>query len=129
MPAQAQSTSTQFYSPFREEIADELLQRSVTATGLAPQKFMNEVFWGFRDDTPAFIRDSLMQIVACSCYLTGDNFDGSRSRAWAGGSWLAYRSGLIADTFGAHAAVYTSQPLFAPFDEGGKAAAERIENL
>lgn len=117
--AQTGSSNSQFYSPFREEVAEELLQRSVTATALAPQPYMREVLWGFRDDTPAFLRDSLMQIVARTYYLTRDNFDGSRSQAWAGGGWLAYRSGLIADTFGVHAAVYTSQPIFAPFDQGG----------
>jgi hypothetical protein len=111
--------NTQFYSPFRDEIADELLQRSVAATALAPQPYMREMFWGFRDDTPAFFRDSLMQIVARTYYLTRDNFDGSRSQAWAGGGWLAYRSGLIGDMFGVHAAFYTSQPIFAPADEGG----------
>jgi hypothetical protein len=120
-PAQAQtgSSNSQFYSPFREEIAEELLQRSVAATALAPQKYMREVFWGFSDDTPAFFRDSLMQVVARSYYLTRDNFDGSKSQAWAGGGWLAYRSGLIADIFGVHAAVYTSQPIYAPLDQGG----------
>jgi len=116
--AQAQ-TGTQTYSPFRDEVADELLQRSVAATALAPQPYMREMFWGFRDDTPAFFRDSLMQIVARSYYLTRDNFDGSRSQAWAGGGWLAYRSGLIADMFGVHAAFYTSQPLSAQPDESG----------
>src|SRR4029079_2875960 len=33
--------------------------------------------------------------------------------------WLAFRSGLIGDVFGVHAAVYTSQPIFAPSDQGG----------
>jgi len=117
--AQATGTNTQFYSPFREEVAEELLSRSVTATALAPQPYMREVLWGFRDDVPAFFRDSLMQIVARTYYLTRDNFDGSRSQAWAGGGWLAFRSGLIGDVFGVHAALYTSQPIFAPFDEGG----------
>jgi outer membrane porin, OprD family len=117
--AQTGATNTQFYAPFREDVAEELLERSVTATRLAPQPYMREVFWGFPNDTPAFFRDSLMQIVARSYYLTRDNFDGSRSRAWAGGGWLAYRSGLIGDIFGAHAALYVSEPLFAPTNEGG----------
>ena len=51
--------------------------------------------------------------------MTRDNFNGSRSQAWAGGGWLAFRSGLIGDLFGVHIAGYTSQPIFAPFDEGG----------
>ena len=40
-------------------------------------------------------------------------------RRWTAGGWVAYRSGLIGDMFGVHAAAYTSQPLFAPGDEGG----------
>jgi outer membrane porin, OprD family len=35
------------------------------------------------------------------------------------GGWLAFRSGLIGDVFGVHVAGYTSQPIFAPLDEGG----------
>jgi hypothetical protein len=117
--AQTGSANTQFYSPFREDIAEELLQRSVTATRLAPQSYMREMFWGFQDDTPAFFRDSLMQTVGRTYFLTRDNFDGTRSRAWAGGGWWAFRSGYIADVFGVHAALYTSQPFFAPPDESG----------
>ena len=60
-----------------------------------------------------------MQFVARTYYLTRDNFDGSKSQAWAGGGWLAFRSGLIGDMFGVHIAGYTSQPIFAPLDEGG----------
>ena len=80
---------------------------------------MNEVYWQYSKDTPAFFRDSLVQFVARTYYLTRDNFDGSRSQAWAGGGWLAFRSGLIGDVFGVHVAAYTSQPIFAPLDEGG----------
>ena len=80
---------------------------------------MNEIYWQHPSDTPAFFRDSMLQFVARSYYLTRDNFDGSKSQAWAGGGWLAFRSGLIGDMFGVHAAYYTSQPLFAPADESG----------
>ena len=51
--------------------------------------------------------------------LTRNNADGTRSQAWAAGGWVAFRSGLIDDIFGVHAAYYTSQKLFAPADEGG----------
>ena len=78
---------------------------------------MREVFWGFSETTPAFFRNSLVQVVARTYDLTRDNFDGTRTQGWAAGGWLAYRSGLIADTFGVHAAFYTSQPIFAPLDE------------
>lgn len=73
----------------------------------------------FPADTPPFIRDSLLQYVARTYYMTRDNFDGSRSQAWTAGGWLAYRSGLIGGVFGVHAAFYTSQKLFGPDDEGG----------
>ena len=80
---------------------------------------MNEIYWQFPSDTPAFFRDSLLQFVARTYYLTRDNFDGTRSQAWAAGGWLAFRSGLIGDMFGVHAAYYTSQKLFGPLDEDG----------
>ena len=87
---------------------------------LPPQPYMNEIYWRqYASDTPAFFRDSLVQFVARTYYLTRDNSDGSRSQAWAAGGWLAFRSGLVGDVFGVHAAVYTSQPIFAPFDQGG----------
>ena len=117
--AQAQSSNSQFYQVDHEDVAAELLQRSVAATSLPTQQYMREVFWGFPETTPAFFRDSLVQVVARTYNLTRDNFDGSRTQGWAAGGWLAYRSGLIADTFGVHAAFYTSQPIFAPLDEPG----------
>jgi hypothetical protein len=80
---------------------------------------MNEIYWQYPSDTPAFFRDSLLQYVARSYYLNRDNFDGSKSQAWAGGGWVAFRSGLIGDMFGVQAAYYTSLPLFAPSDESG----------
>lgn len=86
---------------------------------------MREIYWqdvmggDFPADTPPFIRDSLVQIVTRSYYLTSNNFDGTRSAAWAAGGWIAYRSGLIADLFGVHAAFYTSQKLYGPANESG----------
>ena len=95
------------------------MHRSVTATGIAPQQYMREMFWGFGDETPAFFRDALMQAVGRTYYLKRENFDGTTSQAWAGGGWLAYRSGLIADIFGVQAAFYTSQRFNGPIDDGG----------
>ena len=80
---------------------------------------MNEIYWQYPSDTPAFFRDSLLQFVSRTYEFTRDNFDGSKSQAWAAGGWVAFRSGLIGDMFGVHAAYYTSQPLFAPDDESG----------
>ena len=110
----------------QEEVADEsVATKAVPAWQLPPQPYMREVKWrdvmgkDFPADTPPFFRDSLLQIVTRSYYLTRNNSDNSRSQAWAGGGWLAYRSGLIADLFGVHAALYTSQRLFGPSDESG----------
>ena len=83
------------------------------------QQYMHEIYWNFPVGTPPLLRDSMLQYVARTYYLTRNNFDDSKSQAWAGGGWIAFRSGLIADTFGVHAAYYTSQPLFAPDDEPG----------
>ena len=80
---------------------------------------MKEIYWGFPADTPAFFRDSLVQVVGRTYDLTRDNSNGSKSQAWAAGGWMLYRSGLIADVFGVQAAFYTSQPLSAPSGEGG----------
>ena len=102
----------------REEIADDE-PLSWTLKKFPTQKYMNEIYWKHSSDTPAFFRDSMLQFVTRSYYLTRDNFDGSKSQAWAGGGWVAFRSGLIADTFGVHAAYYTSQNLFGPEDESG----------
>jgi outer membrane porin, OprD family len=103
----------------RREIADQEHLSSWTVKKIPPQPFMNEIYWQVPDDTPAFFRDSLVQFVARTYDLTRNNADGTRSQAWAAGGWVAFRSGLIDDVFGMHAAYYTSQKLFAPPDEGG----------
>ena len=113
-----ESQAQQLLPADRQEIADQE-RLSWTLQKFPPQPYMNEIYWQYSRDTPAFFRDSLVQFVARTYYLTRDNFDGSRSQAWAGGGWLAFRSGLIGDVFGVHIAGYTSQPIYAPFDEGG----------
>ena len=114
-----QSQAQQLLPADRVEIADqERLPWNLSK--FPPQPYMNEIYWRrYTADTPAFFRDSLVQFVARTYYLTRDNFDGSKSQAWAAGGWLAFRSGLIGDVFGVHVAAYTSQPIFAPPDEGG----------
>jgi outer membrane OprD family porin len=113
-----QSHAQTLLPPSHEEIADQE-RISWTLKKFPPQPYMNEIYWQYPSDTPAFFRDSLLQFVARTYYLTRDNFDGTRSRAWAAGGWIAYRSGLIADLFGVHAAFYTSQRLYGPLDETG----------
>lgn len=70
-------------------------------------------------DPSPFFRDTTLDWHARTYYLGRDNFDGSKTQAWAGGGWLTYRSGLFANTFHVGAAFYTSQPIFAPSDQGG----------
>jgi hypothetical protein len=116
--APTESRAQQLLPADREEVADQE-RLSWTLSKFPPQPYMNEVYWQYSKDTPAFFRDSLVQVVARTYYFTRDNFDGSRSQAWAAGGWTAFRSGLIGDLFGVQVAAYTSQPLFAPPDEGG----------
>jgi hypothetical protein len=99
------------------------------AKKVPPQPFMNEIYWPqYSAETPAFFRDSFLQFVVRTYDLTRENFDGSKSQAWAAGGWLAFRSGLIGDVFGVHAAAYTSQPIFAPPDEGGTKLLAPVQN-
>jgi hypothetical protein len=118
-PSQAQTSSnSQLLPADREEIADDE-RLPWTLKKFAPQPYMSEFYWQYPSDTPAFFRDSLMQLVTRTYYMTRDNFDGSKSQALTTGGWIAFRSGLIGDVFGVHAAYYTSMPISAPADEGG----------
>jgi outer membrane porin, OprD family len=104
--------------PEENEIADQE-PLSWTLAKFPSQPYMREYYWQLPSYTPAFFRDSLLQIVARTYDFTRNNSDGSKSQAWTAGGWIAFRSGLIGDIFGVHAALYTSEPLFAPADEGG----------
>src|SRR3954447_6063369 len=78
----------------REEIADQEPLNSWTLDKFPAQPFMKEIYWGSgSQQTPAFFRDSLVQYVARSYFLSRDNFDGTKSQAEAAGGWLAFRSG------------------------------------
>ena len=110
--------SSQLLPADREEIADDE-RVSWTLKKFPPQPYMSELYWQLPPETPAFFRDSLLQYVVRTYYFTRDNFNESKSQAWTAGGWVAFRSGLIGDAFGVHAAYYTSLPLFAPGDEGG----------
>jgi hypothetical protein len=118
-PAQAQSQFQRLLPEQRKEVADqEYLVWTVAK--IPPQPYMNEIYWSRPSaETPKFFSESLVQFVARTFDLTRDNSNGSRSQAWAGGGWLAFRSGLIGDVFGVQVAAYTSQPIFAPPDQGG----------
>jgi hypothetical protein len=116
--AQAQSQESLLPAD-RQEIADQE-RLSWTLDKFPAQPFMNEIYWDRRaQEMPAFFRDSLVQYVARTYYFNRDNFDGTKSRAWAAGGWLAFRSGLIGNLFGVQAAFYGSEKLFGPPDEDG----------
>jgi hypothetical protein len=103
----------------RQEIADQE-RLSWTLDKFPAQPFMNEIYWDRRaQEMPAFFRDSLVQYVARTYYFSRDNFDGTKSQAWAAGGWLAFRSGLIGNLVGVQAAFYGSERLFGPADEDG----------
>ncbi|MCG2625211.1 OprD family porin [Bradyrhizobium sp. WYCCWR 13023] len=104
----------------RDEIADRERLSSWTLDKFPAQPFMKEIYWGRNaQELPAFFRDSLVQYVARTYYMNRDNFDGTKSQAYAAGGWLAIRSGLIGDLFGVHAAFYGSEKIFGPPDQDG----------
>ena len=119
-------TPSQAQSQFQQLLPDSTRRLQIriaicwTVQKIPPQPYMNEIYWPRSSaETPAFFRNSLVQFVARTYDLTRNNLDGSKSQAWAGGGWLAFRSGLIGDVFGVQVATYTSQPIFAPIDQGG----------
>jgi hypothetical protein len=66
-----------------------------------------------------FWRDSQLDLHPRTYFLDRRNFNETRDRAWAGGGWIGWQSGYAHDVFQVGATLYTSQPLFAPPDEGG----------
>jgi hypothetical protein len=70
-------------------------------------------------DTPAFFRDTKLDLNIRTYYFYRDKYDDSKSEAWTLGGALSYRSGWFLDHFGMGAVLYTSQPLYAPDDRDG----------
>jgi len=70
-------------------------------------------------DTPAFIRDTKLDLNIRTYYFYRDKYDNSKSEAWTLGGSLSYRSGWFLDHFGMGAVLYTSQPLYAPDNRDG----------
>jgi len=70
-------------------------------------------------DTPAFFRDTKLDLNFRTCYFYRDKYDDSKSEAWALGGALSYRSGWFLDHFGMGLVLYTSQPLYAPDGRDG----------
>jgi hypothetical protein len=70
-------------------------------------------------DTPAFFRDTKLDLNIRTYYFYRDKYDNSKSEAWTLGGSLSYRSGWFLDHFGMGVVLYTSQPLYAPDDRDG----------
>lgn len=67
----------------------------------------------------AFGTDSTVTLHLRTFYFDRKNPGGRENEAWAGGGWLGYQSGWLADFFRAGFVVYTSQPLYAPENKDG----------
>lgn len=78
-------------------------------------------------DTPAFFRDTKLDVNQRTYYFNGGNFDGTRSEALAIGGALSYESGLLFDRLSVGSVLYTSQPLYAPADRGGTLLLEPVQ--
>jgi hypothetical protein len=66
-----------------------------------------------------FFRDQKLDLNLRTFYMVKNKTDDSMSEAWALGGALSYKSGYLLDHFGMGAAVYTSQPLYAPEERDG----------
>jgi len=69
--------------------------------------------------THPFFRDQKLDLNLRTYYMYKDKVDDSLSEAWALGGALNYKSGYFLDHFSLGAAVYTSQPLYAPEERDG----------
>ena len=70
--------------------------------------------------THPFFRDQKLDLNLRTFYKYNDKgADNSLSEAWALGGALTYKSGYLLDHFALGAAVYTSQPLYAPEERDG----------
>lgn len=67
----------------------------------------------------AFGRESEVTVHFRTYYLDRIKTAPSDLEAWAGGGWLGYRSGWLADIFRVGLVGYTSQPIYAPDDKDG----------
>jgi len=66
-----------------------------------------------------FVRDTELTVHLRTFYFDGTQHTGTENEAWAGGGWLRYESGWLADTFAMGATLYGSGPLYAPEDKDG----------
>src|SRR5215470_10422677 len=66
-----------------------------------------------------FFRDTTLDLHPRTYYYDRDKLNGTINQAWAGGGWLAYHSGLLANTFHIGLTYFTSNPIVAPDNQGG----------
>jgi hypothetical protein len=70
-------------------------------------------------DTPAFFRDTKLNVQLRTYYFLQDNSGVNIKEAWALGGALSYQSGYFLDHFSVGSVLYTSQPLYAPDNRDG----------
>jgi outer membrane OprD family porin len=70
-------------------------------------------------DTPAFFRDTKLDLNMRSFFFKRDKFDDSVSAAWAMGGALAYQSGWLLDRIKVGTTFYWSDKLYGPKDKDG----------
>ena len=70
-------------------------------------------------DTPAFFRDTKLDLNLRSFYFRRDKFDESVNSAWAMGGALAYKSGWLLDRLQVGTTFYWSDNLYGPKDKDG----------
>jgi outer membrane OprD family porin len=70
-------------------------------------------------ELPAFIRDTDLNVRLRTYYFNRQSDDDTATEAWAGGGWIQYASGWLADTFQVGTTYYTSLPLYAPDSRPG----------
>ncbi len=70
-------------------------------------------------DTPAFFRDTKLNVNVRTYYFYRDKYDDSQSEAWTLGGAVSYQSGWFLDRFSLGSVLYTSQRLYGPEDRDG----------
>jgi len=70
-------------------------------------------------DTPAFFRDTKLNLNFRTYYFYRDKYDDTVSETWALGGALSYQSGWFLDHFAVGSVLYTSQRLYGPSDRDG----------
>jgi hypothetical protein len=70
-------------------------------------------------DTPAFFRDTKLDLYLRTYYFQQNNSGSQTKEAWAIGGALSYQSGWFLDHFSIGSVLYTSQPLYGPDGRDG----------